>query len=65
MAELPRAFVQLREILVTHKELARKIEEMEKKYDTQIRVVFGEIRKLMQPPALPPKRQIGFIPRKE
>ena len=63
--QIVRAFVRLREILATHKELARKIEEMEKKYDTQIRVVFGEIRKLMQPPALPPKRQIGFIPRKE
>ena len=63
--QIVRAFVRLREILATHKELARKIEEMEKKYDTQIRVVFGEIRKLMQPPALPPKRQIGFIPQKE
>jgi len=63
--QIVRAFVRLREILATHKELARKIEEMEKKYDTQIRVVFGEIRKLMQPPALPPKHQIGFIPRKE
>ena len=60
-----RTFVKLREILATHKELARKLEEMEKKYDSQFRVVFDAIRKLMEPPPLPPRRPIGFTPKKE
>jgi len=38
--QIMRAFVALREILATHKDLARKLEEMEKKYDQQFRVVF-------------------------
>ena len=38
--EIMRAFVRLREILSTHKDLARKLEELEKKYDEQFRVVF-------------------------
>ena len=60
-----RTFVKLREILATHKELARKLEEMEKKYDSQFRVVFDAIRKLMEPPPLPPRRPIGFTPKDE
>jgi phage regulator Rha-like protein len=55
-----RAFVRLREILATHKDLARKLEEMEKKYDEQFAVVFRAIRELMTPPEPPPKRRIGF-----
>ena len=57
-----RAFVRLREILATHKELARKLEEMENKYDAQFRVVFDAIRKLMAPPTEPKRGRIGFIP---
>ena len=56
---LPRAFVRLREILATHKDLARKLEELEQKYDKQFRVVFEAIRELMTPPS-PAKRRIGF-----
>lgn len=56
-----RAFVQLREILSTHKDLARKLAELEKKYDSQFQVVFEAIRQLMLPPAEPNnKRHIGF-----
>ena len=44
-----RAFVQLRAILSTHADLARKLEELEKKYDTQFRAVFDAIRQLMTP----------------
>jgi hypothetical protein len=59
-----RAFVRLREMLATHKDLARKLEELEKKYDAQFQVVFGAIRQLMAPPPPPPpetkKRRIGF-----
>lgn len=55
-----RAFVRLRELLATHKDLARKLEELEKKYDKQFAVVFEAIRQLMTPPEPPPKRRIGF-----
>jgi hypothetical protein len=60
-----RAFVRLREILVTHKDLARNLAAMEKKYDAQFRVVFEAIRKLMAPAPFPWKRQIGFVPPEE
>jgi hypothetical protein len=56
-----RAFVRLREILATHKDLARKLEELEKKYDAQFKVVFEAIRQLMAPPPQPAKKgRIGF-----
>ena len=57
-----RAFVRLRELLSTHKELAAKLEELERKYEThdrQIRSVFDAIRRLMQPPQRA-RREIGF-----
>jgi hypothetical protein len=54
-----RAFVRLREMIVSHKDLARRLAELEKKYDTQFKVVFDAIRQLMEP--MPPKpRRIGF-----
>jgi hypothetical protein len=57
--EVVRAFVHLRKILASNDELARKLEELEKKYDRQFRVVFDAIRELMERP--PSKRkQIGF-----
>jgi hypothetical protein len=56
-----RAFVRLREILSTHKDLARKLDELEKKYDENFRVVFEAIRQLMAPPKTSDKkRRIGF-----
>jgi len=58
--EIMRAFVRLREILSTHKELARKLEEMEEKYDGQFTVVFDAIRQLMAPPLPENTRKIGF-----
>ena len=54
-----RAFVQLRQLAETHKELAAKIAAMEEKYDAQFRVVFDAIKQLLQPPASP-RRSIGF-----
>jgi hypothetical protein len=59
--QIMRAFVKLREMLSTHKELARKLRELEDRYDHQFAVVFDAIRKLMEPPAVPKKRQIGFV----
>ncbi len=55
-----RTFVRLREILGTHKDLARKLTTMEKKYDSQFKVVFDAIRRLMEPPPDKPRRKIGF-----
>jgi phage regulator Rha-like protein len=55
-----RAFVKLREILAAHKDLARKLDEMEKKYDSQFAVVFEAIRALMTPSVQKPPRRIGF-----
>jgi hypothetical protein len=58
--EIMRAFVRLRRILASHADLARKLEALEKKYDTQFKVVFDAIRELMRPPE-PKKRPIGFL----
>ena len=55
-----RAFVQLRQLVETHKDLAGRIAAMEKRYDGQFRAVFDAIRKLLEPPPLPLKRRIGF-----
>lgn len=57
--EIMRAFVKLREILGSHKDLARKLTALEKKYDQQFKVVFDAIRQLMTPPETA-KRQMGF-----
>ena len=49
--EIMRAFVQLRQLLSSHADLASKMTVLEKKYDAQFRVVFDAIRELMTPPA--------------
>ena len=59
-----RAFVKMREIAATHKDLAQKLDAMEKKYqrhDLQIKAVFDAIRKLIETPATRSKRRIGFL----
>lgn len=60
-----RAFVRLREILSTHKDLAAKLEKVEKKlgeHDEHFQVVFEAIRQLMSPPTRQEKkRRIGFL----
>jgi len=58
--EIMRAFVRLRGLMSTHKDLARKLEALEKKYDAQFKVVFDAIRQLMTPPE-PKKRKVGFL----
>ena len=58
--EIMRAFVRLRELMSTHKDLARKLETLEKKYDAQFKVVFDAIRQLMTQPE-PKQRKIGFL----
>jgi len=60
-----RAFVRLREILATHKDLARQLDDHERnlgEHDQTFQIVFEAIRQLMAPPAAPKKRRIGFLP---
>jgi hypothetical protein len=60
--EIMRAFVRLREMLAAHKELARKLGELEARlseHDEQIQAIFEAITQLMAPPDRPPKK-IGF-----
>src|SRR6266850_2270655 len=60
-----RAFVCLRAMLATHADLARRLNELEQKYDDQFRVVFEAIRELMAPEPVPPSRRIGFATKPE
>jgi hypothetical protein len=58
-----RTFVRLREIISSHKDLARKLDALERKlaeHDDQFTIVFDAIRRLMEPPPGPKKRRIGF-----
>jgi hypothetical protein len=59
-----RAFVKLREFAVSHKEFAKKLADLEKKFGTHdeaIRQIIATIRQLTSPPVEPkPKRRIGF-----
>lgn len=55
-----RTFVKLRQMMATHKDLARKLEELEKKYDGQFQAVFDAIRLLIEVEEKP-KRKIGYI----
>ncbi len=57
--EIMRAFVRIRELASTNKDLARKLTELEDKYDRQFKVVFDAIRALMRDPE-PKRRGIGF-----
>ncbi|MGB2634390.1 MAG: ORF6N domain-containing protein [Candidatus Acidiferrum sp.] len=54
-----RAFVHLRALLATHEELRRKIEQLERKYDSRFQAVFAIIKQMLATP-IPPKRTIGF-----
>jgi len=58
--EIMRAFVRLRQLLSSNRELAKRLDELERKYDAQFRVVFDAIRELMRHPE-PKKRPIGFL----
>ncbi|MCY4133272.1 MAG: ORF6N domain-containing protein [Nitrospira sp.] len=60
--EIMRAFVRLRRMLASHEDLSRKLSELEKKYDTQFKVVFDAIRRLMTTPEPKKKRPMGFTP---
>ncbi|OGJ66848.1 DNA-binding protein [Candidatus Peribacteria bacterium RIFCSPHIGHO2_12_FULL_55_11] len=55
-----QAFVKLRELLSTQKDLVKKLDNLEQKYDAQFKVIFDAIRQLMAPPVPKNKRRIGF-----
>jgi hypothetical protein len=56
-----RTFVQLRRLMDSNRDLGRKIEALEKKYDEQFTAVFAAIKQLIAPPVAP-RKQIGFHP---
>jgi len=61
--QIMRAFVRLRELMLTHGDLARKLNELEKKYrqhEKHFAVVFDAIRQLLEPSRPRQKSRIGF-----
>ena len=58
--EIMRVFVRLRAFLKNHDDLARKLRNLEKRYDAKFRIVFDAIRELMEPDPAPPRERIGF-----
>ena len=61
--QIMRAFVKLKELLLTHKDLAIKLEALERKYvnhDKKIKAIFDAIKKLLEPKPVKQKRKIGF-----
>jgi hypothetical protein len=58
-----RTFIKLREMLASHKDLAGKLNALERKYDAQFKVVFDAIRQLMAPPEPKGRGEIGFARR--
>jgi len=57
--EIMRAFVKLRQLLASNTELARRLDQLESKYDKQFKIVFDAIRKLMAKP-VSDRKEIGF-----
>ena len=63
--QVVRAFVNLRRMLATHEDLARKVEAIERrvgKHDVELQDVLSILRKLLEPPPVLPNHRIGFVP---
>jgi len=61
--QIMRVFTKLRELMISHKDLARKIEQLEEKFrkhDEQFVIIFDAIKKILQPPVEPKRKPIGF-----
>ena len=58
--EIMRAFVRLRQLLLSNEEMSRRLDELEGTYDAKFEAVFKALRELMTPPNAP-KRQLGFV----
>lgn len=62
--EIMRAFVRLREMLASNRELKRRLDDLERRlgaHDQAIASILSAIRELMSPPEPPKKRRIGFV----
>ena len=59
--QIMRAFAKIREMILSHKDLQKKIDEMEKKYDHNFKIVFDALRKLLQKPEETHAQVKGFI----
>jgi hypothetical protein len=59
--EIMRAFVRMRDLVGHNREMTKRLNDLESKYDRQFKVVFDAIRELMSPPAPAPRRRIGFV----
>ena len=57
--QIMKTFVEIRRMLADHEELARRLDELEKKYDAQLKVVFDALREMLTPPEKP-SHEIGF-----
>jgi hypothetical protein len=62
--EIMRAFVRLRDLIGHNRDLAKRLDDLESKYDRQFKVVFDAIRELMTPAEPAPRRRIGFVQEK-
>ncbi len=62
--QVVRAFIKLRQLVASNKELTRKVDQLERKYDANFKVVFDAIKKLMEPPQKV-RRKIGFSASKD
>ena len=60
--QIMRTFAKIRELMMVHKDLRQRIGELEKKYDSQFKIVFDALRKLIDPPVKKPKIPFGFAP---
>jgi len=58
--QVVRTFVRLREILTSHAELSRRLDEMEKRHDRRFTQVFAALRELLEAPVPPAQKRIGF-----
>jgi len=58
--QIMRTFVQLRNLIASNAELSLRLDDLERRYDGQFKVVFDAIRQIMNPSVPPSKRTIGF-----
>ena len=62
--QIMRAFIKLRQMYISHKDLKRKIAAMERKYDEQFQIVFEAIKQLIEEDEKP-KKKIGYVKEKQ
>ncbi len=55
-----RAFIMLRQLAITHKELLKKIKELEKKYDKNFEEIYAALNMLLNSPKLQPRKKVGY-----